>query len=86
MNTPKNLTGIELIDCAKANAKYGVEKAAQQCGYGQDIKLFQQTLQEACDEKGISIDADNISLLITDQQLIKKEGGVEIAPDTASSL
>ncbi|MEM1172480.1 MAG: hypothetical protein AAGJ08_26225 [Cyanobacteria bacterium P01_H01_bin.35] len=86
MNTPKNLTGIELIDCAKANAKDGIEKAAQRCGYGQDIKLFQQKLQQACDEKGISIDVDNISLLITSQQLIKEEGGVEIAPETTSSF
>lgn len=84
MNTPKFLTGIDLIDCAKANARDGVEIAAKQCGYGQDIQKFRENLQQACAEKGINV--NQISDLITDQQLVKKYGGVEIAPDTKSSL
>lgn len=86
MNTQKTLTGIELIDCAKANAKQGVEVAAKQCGYGQDIEQFRQSLQQACNEKGIDINADDISNLITDQQFVKEYGGIEIAPESKSSL
>ena len=40
------LQGIELIDCAKANAKQGVTVAAKQSGYGQDIALFQKNLED----------------------------------------
>jgi hypothetical protein len=84
MNTSKPLTGIDLIDCAKANAKLGVAVAAKQSGYGQDIKQFQQNLQQVCQEKGI--DVNQIRDLITDQQLAQETGGIEIAPDTKSSL
>lgn len=84
MNTSKPLTGIDLIDCALANAKLGVGVATKQSGYGQDIKQFQQNLQQACQEKGI--DVNQISDLITDQQLAQETGGIEIAPDTKSSL
>ena len=33
------LTGIDLIDCARANATSGLETAAQLCGYGIGNKL-----------------------------------------------
>lgn len=84
MNASKILTGIDLIDCAKANAKQGIEVAAKQCGYGDDIKKFQQSLQQACQEKGI--DVKQLSDLVTDQQLAKEIGGIEISPDSKSSL
>ncbi|MGB3510756.1 MAG: hypothetical protein WBA93_16285 [Microcoleaceae cyanobacterium] len=84
MSASQPLTGIELIDCAKANAKQGVVVAAKQCGYDEDIQKFQQILQQTCQEKGIDI--NQISDLITDQQLVKKYGGIEISPDSKSSL
>ena len=84
MNTSKTLTGIDLIDCAKANAKQGISVAAKQCGYGEDIKKFQKSLEQTCQEKGI--DVNQISDLITDQQLVQEYGGIEISPDSKSSL
>ena len=79
------LQGIELIDCAKANAKKGVAYAAKQSGYDNNISLFQHNLQQACQEIGVSI--DNIQDLITDQQLAKEnKKPIEISPDTATDL
>lgn len=79
------LKGIELIDCAKANAKQGLEVAAKQCGYGQDISLFQKSLTTACEEIGVHI--DELKDLITDQQVAKEKRVVEeISPDSATQL
>ncbi len=78
------LRGNELIDCAKANAKQGIEVAARQCGYGQDLATFEQELKHACDHIGVSI--DELIDLITDQQRVVRLGGIEIAPDTPSEL
>lgn len=79
------LKGIELIDCAKANAKQGIEVAAKQCGYEQNISLFQESLTKACEEIGVHI--DELQDLITDQQVAKEERLVtEIAPDTTTQL
>lgn len=78
------LQGIELIDCAKANAKQGIEVAAELCGYGQDINTFQATLQSACEKIGVHLHA--FSDLITDQQVLLQDGGEEVAPDTPSQL
>ena len=81
-NTP--LEGTDLVDCAKANAKQGLETAANLCGYGENIGLFQQNLQQACERMGVNI--DHLSDLITDQQQVKRRGGIEVAPDTTSDL
>lgn len=79
------LQGIELIDCAKANAKQGVEIAAKQCGYERDTDLFRENLRKACQQ--IGVDLNELSDLVTDQQLAKeKRKTVEIAPDTTSEL
>ncbi len=78
------LKDIELIDCAKANAKQGVETAANLCGYGEDIKAFQQELKQACER--INIKYNELTDLITEQQNLIQMGGVEVAPDTASEL
>lgn len=78
------LTGIELVDCAKANAKQGVETTANLCGYGDRIATFQQALHNACQQMGIEI--SELSDLITDQQTVIDQGGIEIAPDTPSEL
>lgn len=78
------LKGIELIDCAKANAKQGIEIAARQCGYGEDLNTFKQELQQACEQIGVQI--GELSDLITDQQIVRIGEGIEVAPDTPSEL
>lgn len=84
MASPTPLHGIELIDCAKANAKQGLETAAELSGYGQDITTFQQELKQACQNIGVKI--EELSDLITDQQTVRRDGGIEVAPDTPSEL
>lgn len=84
MASPTPLHDTDLIDCAKANAKQGIETAAYLCGYGEDLKTFQQQLQKACDRIGVKY--NELSDLITDQQAIIDQGGIEIAPDTPSEL
>jgi hypothetical protein len=78
------LKGIELIDCAKANAAQGPTVAAELCGYGQDIATFQQELRQACQQIGIEV--SELSDLITEQQVVRQVGGIEIAPETQSEL
>ncbi|NJO44038.1 MAG: hypothetical protein HC769_28660 [Cyanobacteria bacterium CRU_2_1] len=84
MSSPKPLMGIELIDCAKANAKQGVTVAAELCGYGENTATFQQELQQACQQIGVEI--SELSDLITEQQMVRQRGGIEIAPETPSQL
>jgi hypothetical protein len=84
MPASKPLKGIELVDCAKANAPQGVLVATELCGYGQDVVTFQQELQQACQDMGVEI--SELSDLITEQQTVRQMGGVEIAPDSPSSL
>jgi hypothetical protein len=84
MSASSMLTGIELIDCARANAKQGVEVAARQCGYGTDLNRFSQALQEACHHIGVEI--HELSDLITDSQSLLRQGGVEFAPDNDGDL
>ncbi|MGB3531935.1 MAG: hypothetical protein WBA13_00290 [Microcoleaceae cyanobacterium] len=84
MAASKPLSGTELIDCAKANAKQGIEEAAYNCGYGKDLATFQNSLKQACEEIGVEF--NELSDLITDQQIVKNKGGLEIAPDSPSSL
>lgn len=79
------LQGIELIDCAKANAKQGVAIAAKQSGYDQNIGLFVENLHKACQQIGVNI--DELEDLITDQQIAKEERKVmDVAPDSISDL
>ena len=79
------LQGIELIDCAKPNAKQGVAVAARQSGYGENIGLFTENLHKACQEIGVNI--NELNDLITDQQIAKENRQVtEISPDTDSQL
>lgn len=84
MASPIQLHGTELIDCAKANAKQGIETATELCGYGQNINAFQAELKKACQDIGVEI--DELSDLITSQQRLIQEGGFEIAPDTQEEL
>lgn len=71
------LTGAELIDCARANASQGLEVAAQSCGYGEEVGKFQEALRQAGERAGLEIRclADLIG-----------QSGIEVAPDTLSSL
>lgn len=84
MASPTPLQGLELIDCAKANAEQGTEVAAELCGYGGDLNSFHQKLQQACEDIGVSF--HTISDLVTDQQAIIRDRGIEVAPDTPSEL
>jgi hypothetical protein len=53
----KLLVGVDLIDCARANAEHGLQVAAQQCGYGEDLDGFHQALTEAGQHMGIDIES-----------------------------
>ncbi|MBD3880255.1 hypothetical protein IFO70_00645 [Phormidium tenue FACHB-886] len=84
MSASKPLKGLELVDCAKANAKQGITVAADLCGYGTDLNRFQQELEKACSDMGVKI--SELSDLITDQQTVIHQGGIEVAPDTPAEL
>lgn len=79
------LQGTELVDCARANAKQGIETAAMQCGYGNDLNTFSRELKAACEQMNLQV--KELSELITDQEMILQMGTGEIvAPDTPSEL
>ncbi|MDI9638760.1 hypothetical protein QM565_23875 [Geitlerinema splendidum] len=84
MSASQPLKGTELIDCAKANAKQGIEAATELCGYGSDFNTFKQELKRACQDIGVEV--NELSDLITDQQTVQRMGGIEVAPDTPSQL
>jgi hypothetical protein len=84
MAASQPLTGLELVDCARANAKQGIETAANLCGYGEDLNQFKQSLQQACGE--MKIQFQELSDLITDQQQMLNLGGEIVAPDTEGQL
>ena len=84
MAASKPLTGIALIDCAKANAPQGSEVAARLCGYGTDISTFQSALSKAGEDMGVSL--DDIKDLITDQYMVQRTQGLEVAPDGPHNL
>lgn len=84
MTDKKMLEGIELVSCAKASASAGVATVAKNCGYGTDIEQFRAALQKACADMGVEV--DGIADLLTDQQQVIQEGGLEIAPETSSEL
>lgn len=80
------LKGIELIDCARANAKHGLEETAKLAGYGEDVGDFKQELQQACHDIGVEI--KELSELIPPEQVMgyKAQRGIEVAPDSISDL
>ncbi len=85
MASAKPLHGTELVDCARANAKQGIETAAYQCGYGDDLNKFSRELRQACEEMNLQV--KELSELITYQDMILELGtGEVVAPDTASEL
>lgn len=85
MSSSTPLQGTELVDCARANAKQGIETAARQCGYGEDLNTFAQALKQACEQMNLQV--KELSELITDQEMILQMGSGEVvAPDTPSEL
>ena len=85
MISPKPLQGTDLVDCARANAKQGIEIAAYQCGYGDDINSFAQALRESCQTMNLKV--RELKELITNQDKIIELGTGEIvAPETPSQL
>lgn len=78
------LHGSELIDCARANAKKGIELASQRCGYGDNIDTFESELKKACASIGVEI--KSFEDLTDERTYSQKEQGVEIAPDTPNQL
>lgn len=85
MASPTPLKGTELVDCARANAKQGIETAAYQCGYGDDLNTFAQELRKACEDMNLQV--KELSDLITEQDLVLNIGtGETVAPNTPSEL
>ncbi|KAF3887489.1 MULTISPECIES: hypothetical protein [Nostocales] len=85
MASPTPLKGTELVDCARANAKQGIETAAYQCGYGDDLNTFARELRIACEDMNLQV--KELSDLITDQDLVLNIGtGETVAPNTPSEL
>lgn len=83
MASPIPLHGIELIDCAQANANQGIKTAAQQCGYRDDITAFERELTVATAHIGIKVNSFQDLIKITE---IGQERGLEIAPDSDTKL
>ena len=84
MAVTQPLTGIALVDCAKAHATRGVEDAARFCGYGDDVEAFRLALAKAGDEMGVAL--DSLGDLITDQFMAKRTRGMAVAPDSPQNL
>jgi hypothetical protein len=78
------LQGMDLISCAQASAKQGVEEAAEQCGYGQNTTLFIETLERACEEIGVII--HDLTDLAKNQDAESEKKGVIVAPDSLTEL
>lgn len=82
MSASHPLHGPELISCARASLPLGIEAASQNCGYGEDVPKFQSSLKQACEEIGIAL--TEMEQLLEEPD--RPEGGVEISPDSPSSL
>lgn len=82
MTSSKPLHGIELVDCAQANARSGLSIATEQCGYGNNIEAFQNELQKASSKIGIHI--SSLEELILENQKIERER--VFAPDTPGRI
>ncbi len=78
------LTGIDLIDCARANASSGLSTAAKLCGYGENVSGFQFALTQAGRQMGLKI--ESLRDLMSKPPYLTGDQGVDVAPDTDSSL
>lgn len=77
------LTGIDLLNCAQANAKEGLEAASQYCGYGLDCSSFMAALQDAAQDKGITLEKLSDLLNLDD---LRPSPGEAIAPESPGEL
>ncbi len=84
MAAPTPLSGPELIDCARANAKFGTATASERCGYGQELEVFRQELIQACQNIGVEI--HELSDLMLDPRSNRPQEGIEVAPDSLTEL
>ena len=84
MSAKTPLEGTELVDCARANAKQGIETATQLCGYGKDLNRFKQAVKQACDHMGVQFN-ELTDLTKEDSSLLEAEGEI-VAPDSAGQL
>lgn len=82
MTSSAPLKGTDLIDCARANAKKGIEVTAQRCGYGNDLATFERELQLAGNHIGVEIHSFD-DLIHTGRT---QQAGVEVGPDSLSEL
>lgn len=73
------LQGSELIDCARANGNKGIAIAAQRCGYGDDLAIFEQELKKAGEAIGVEI--QSFDDLIDTPKEKDRETGIEVAPE-----
>lgn len=85
MASRQTLYGTELVDCARANAKQGVEVATYQCGYGSDINKFTQQLRQACEKMNLQV-KDLSELIAEHEAKLHLSSGEIIAPETTSDL
>jgi hypothetical protein len=83
MASPVPLHGIELIDCAKANASQGIQVAATQCGYDGDIVTFERELHDATQKIGVKLHGFQD---LNKSAELQRQPGIEVAPDTATEL
>jgi hypothetical protein len=82
MAASKPLVGLELVDCARANAREGSALACQQCGYERDQARFETELRKACEDMGIHL-SDFTDLLDESQ---KEKLSVEFAPESPTQF
>jgi hypothetical protein len=85
MASSSPLTGVILVDCAKANATEGLAIATERCGYGDDTAQFQAALRAACEEMNVT-PRDLADLVDDELSQWNPEPGIEVAPDTMDEL
>lgn len=78
------LQGTELIDCARANGREGLEAAAYHCGYGDDLATFEAALKQACDQ--IGVDINSFGDLTKTSQIQAQVLGEIVAPNSPTQL
>lgn len=83
MAASQPLTGVELVNCAQANAKQSKAIAAELCGYGRDLEAFERALAQACQAMGLRV-ASLGELAQTPSATLP--AGRAIAPETDSQL
>lgn len=82
----KPLTGMALINCAKANANQGLGITTHQCGYDQNFEAFLIALQTAGQTIGVKITTFD-DLICEDEHLyLCKAPGLQVAPESLSTF